>query len=128
MAPLHSVTRQGISPAMIGQRLIGKDERDIRVDIFEDGNKMRVIAELPGVDEEDIRLDLSGDILVIYAARENRSYYKDVRLPNASQNIIGKLYNTGILEVTLSHINYDSLQPTTDNEQLTQSNAEILEI
>jgi len=128
MEPLHSVTRQGIRPAMIGQRLIDKDERDIRVDIFEDGKKMRVIAELPGVGEEDIRLDLNGDILIISATRENRSYYKNVRLPRASQNIIGKLCNTGILEVTLSQMNYDSLQRTTDNEQLTQSSAEILEI
>lgn len=77
-------------------------ERDIHVDIFENGKKIRVIVELPGVNEEDLRLDLSEDILVISASRGNRNYYKDVKLPNAYENIVGRAYNNGILEVILN--------------------------
>ena len=77
-------------------------ERDIHVDIFENGKKIRVIVELPGVNEEDLRLDLSEDILVISASRGNRNYYKDAKLPNAYENIVGRAYNNGILEVILN--------------------------
>ena len=79
-----------------------KGERDVLVDIFEEENKLRVIAELPGVNEKDIRLDLNQDALIISASRGKRSYRKVVKLPRTSESIIGKIYNNGILEVTLS--------------------------
>ena len=78
-----------------------KCERNIPVDIFEKEKKMRVIAELPNVNEEDVRLDLNESTLIISANRGNRSYHKRVKLPRAYENIIGKIYNSGILEVTL---------------------------
>jgi len=79
-----------------------KDERDVLVDIFEEENKLRVIAELPGVNEKDIRLDLNQDVLIISANWRNKSYHKKVKLPRTSDSIIGKIYNNGILEVTLN--------------------------
>ena len=63
---------------------------------------MRVIVELPGINENDIKLDLTEDILTISASPGNRNYYKNVKLPRASQNIVRKLYNNGILAVTLN--------------------------
>ncbi len=77
-------------------------ERDIRVGIFENGKKIRVIVELPDVNEEDIRLDLTEDILAISASRGNRNYYRDVKLPHVYENIFGKVYNNGILEIILT--------------------------
>lgn len=79
-----------------------KGEKEIAVDVFEEEKKIRVIAELPGVNEEDIRLDLNEETLTISASRGNRSYYKSVKLPRACESIIGKIYNNGILEVTLN--------------------------
>jgi len=87
---------------MLDQNQIDKDQTDAPVDIFENGKKIRVIVELPGVNEEDIRLDLGEETLTISASRRNQNYYKNVKLPRASENIIAKLYNNGILEVTLS--------------------------
>jgi len=81
---------------------VDKGQRDILVDIFEEKKKMRVIAELPGVNQEDIKLDLTGDILIISANRGNRDYYKYIKLPRSTECIIGKIYNNGILEVTLN--------------------------
>jgi len=87
---------------MLDQNQIDKDQTDAPIDIFENGKEMRVIAELPGVNEEDIRLDLNEDTLTISASRANRNYYKNVKLPRASESIIGKIYNSGILEVILN--------------------------
>ena len=78
-----------------------KSERDVRVDIFEEDNKLRVIAEMAGVNEKDVRLDLNEDTLIISANRGNLSYYKKVKLPRVSKNINRKIYNNGILEITL---------------------------
>jgi HSP20 family protein len=86
---------------MAGHDPMDKGERDIPTDIFEEENKIRVIAELPGVNEDDIRLNLNGETLFISASRGALRYRKQVKLPHASENIIGKLYNNGILEVIL---------------------------
>ena len=77
------------------------DERDFIVDVFEQQRKMRVVAEIPGIDEEVIRLDLNEDTLSMSARGGNQNYYRDIALPRACETIIGKVYNTGILEVTL---------------------------
>ncbi len=77
-------------------------KRELYVDIFEEEKKTRVIAELPGINKEDIWVDLNEVTLTISASRGNRNYYKNVKLPRASENIIGQLYNDGILEITLT--------------------------
>jgi HSP20 family molecular chaperone IbpA len=87
---------------MVDQGSIFKDERDLSVDIFENGKKIRIIVELHGVNEEDIRLDLIEDILTVVASRGNQNYYKIVKLPRPFEGIIGKMFNNGILEVTLN--------------------------
>ena len=87
---------------MVDQGSIFKDERELPVDIFENGKKIRIIVELPGVNEEDIRLDLIEDILTVAASQGNQNYYKNVKLPRPYEGIIGKIFNNGILEVTLN--------------------------
>ena len=79
-----------------------RDRNELQMDIFQGERKMRLVAELPGVNEEDIKLDLNGETLNISGSRGKRNYYKNVKLPRASESIIGKIYNNGILEVTLS--------------------------
>lgn len=79
-----------------------KSQRQLPVDIFDKDKKLRVIAELPGINKEDVRLDLNGKTLVVSATHGNRSYFKNVNLPRASENIIAIIYNNGILEVTLN--------------------------
>lgn len=78
-----------------------RKESDILVNIFEKDKKMRVIVEMPGLDEQDIMLDLVKDLLVISASQGSQDYYKSIRLPRLRENIIGKIYNNGTLEVTL---------------------------
>lgn len=78
-----------------------KDKNNFPVDIFEGEKKIRLIAELPEVDEENIRIDLNEDVLVIFANGRDRRYYTNIKLPSPSENIIGRLYNNGFLEVIL---------------------------
>lgn len=80
---------------------MGKDKRDFPVDIFEGERKIRMIAELPGINEEDIRVDLNEEVLVIFAGGRDRNYYKSIKLPGPSENIIGRFYNNGFLEIIL---------------------------
>jgi len=87
---------------MINERQIGIDMKSSFVDIFIGKNQMRVVAELPGANEEDIALDLYEDILSISALGRKLSYYKDVELPRICKGITGKIFNSGILEVTLN--------------------------
>ncbi len=92
-------SRKRFDTFMAGHDPMDKGESDIPVDIFEEEKKIHVIGELPGVNEEDIRLDLNGDMLFISASRGARRYRKQVKLPRASESIIWKSYNNGILEV-----------------------------
>jgi len=87
---------------MTDESSIDLDTGDFHVDIFEKEKKMRVVAELPGVNEEDIAVDLHEDILSISALGRKLSYYEDVELPRICKSIIGKIFNNGILEVTLN--------------------------
>ncbi len=80
---------------------MNESKRDIPVDMFEKNNNLRVIAELPEVNEEDIMLDLNQDMLVISASHGKQNYRKMIKLPRISENIIRKIYNNGILEITL---------------------------
>ena len=86
---------------MVNERQIGTDMRNLLVDIFIGKNQMRVVAELPGANEEDVALDLYEDTLSISAFGRKLSYYNDVELPRICNSIIGKIFNNGILEVTL---------------------------
>ncbi|MDO9528789.1 MAG: hypothetical protein Q7J27_06465 [Syntrophales bacterium] len=87
---------------MAGYRQMGKDKSDFPVDIFEGERKIRLIAELPGINkEEDIKIYLNERVLVIFASGKDKSYYKNIKLPSPSENIIGKLYNGGFLEIIL---------------------------
>jgi len=80
---------------------MGEDKSDFPVDIFQSDSRMRVIAELPDVGGKNIRIDLNEDILVIFTSGENINYYKNIKLPFPAENTIGKLYNSGVLEIIL---------------------------
>jgi len=78
-----------------------KNKSDFPVDVFEGERKIRLIAELPGLNEEDIKIDLNGNVLVVFAYGKDKTYYKNIELPSPYDNIIGRLYNNGFLEIIL---------------------------
>ncbi len=77
------------------------EDREPVVDVFEEGDHIRVIAELPGVSETDIKHELKGDVLVITACGKRR-YHAEVLLPcRAKPGGIESTYKNGILEMKL---------------------------
>ena len=79
-----------------------EEVREPMVDVFDEADKLLVIAELPGVEESDVRLEVKGDILTISAEDKERKYSKEVLLPCAvDESKMQSSYKNGVLEVTL---------------------------
>lgn len=72
------------------------------VDVFDEKDHLRIIAELPGVAEKDIKTDLEKDILTI---RINSAGWKPehkVALPYAPQGSLKKIFRNGFLEIEVA--------------------------
>ncbi len=79
------------------------ETREPLVDVLDEGDRVVVLAELPGIDEKDIRLRVEGDILEIAAATRDRKYLKEVLLPALVQpETLESSYRNGILEIKLA--------------------------
>jgi len=83
--------------------------REPLLDVLDEGDSFRIIAELPGVEASDIKLDLKDDILTIAAegkdlptGQAGRKYSKEVLLPSRVQPEPPTMsYRNGILEVRM---------------------------
>ena len=79
-----------------------EEARDAVVDLFEEDDRIRVIAELPGVSEDAIKYEIKGDVLRIWTEGD-RQYDTEVVLPGAVQpGDVELTYNNGILELHLN--------------------------
>jgi HSP20 family molecular chaperone IbpA len=65
-----------------------------------DGDKVFIVAELPGIREEKIRLDLGEGTLIISAVDGERSMKRRISLPWVAR-LAAKKFGKGILELTL---------------------------
>jgi len=78
-----------------------EEVREPIVDVFDEGEQVRVLAEMPGVNETDIQHELKGDILIL-SAEDGRKYYKEVLLPaSVKEEEVKVSYKNGILELRL---------------------------
>lgn len=76
--------------------------REPLVDIFDEGDEIRVIVEIPGVEEKNIKVEAKDDILTLSAEAGERKYQKEVLLPHAVKpQITGRSYRNGVLELKL---------------------------
>jgi len=76
--------------------------REPIADVFDEGDHLVVVAELPGVDEKDIKYELKDDILIISAETGNKKYYKETLLPTSvNKERISSSYRNGIFEIKL---------------------------
>lgn len=71
------------------------------VDVFNEGDHLRIIAELPGVEQKDIKVDLQDGALNISADTPNRKYHQAVILPCSPKGKLKKVYRNGILEIRI---------------------------
>lgn len=85
-----------------------KETAEPPVDVFDEGDVVQVVAELPGIGREDVELRLHGDVLTIHAEHGPKKYYKELLLPYAcSDKGIELGCNNGILEIRLKRITVD---------------------
>ncbi len=74
--------------------------REPLVDVIEEEDQIRVIAELPGVDKKDIDLSATEDSVRIDAKSDDRHYFKELSLPHEVEPESAKArFKNGILEV-----------------------------
>jgi HSP20 family protein len=78
------------------------DTREPLVDVMNEPDQVRVVAELPGVEKSDIKTTISEDALTIKVDSATRKYYKEVHLPSTIDPDSSKAsYNNGVLEIVL---------------------------
>ena len=78
------------------------EEKESIVDVFEEEDHIKIMAELPGVEERDVNLKIEGDVLTISAETSARKYYKEVKLPTSvEKDSVESKYRNGILEIKL---------------------------
>lgn len=78
------------------------ETREPLVDVLDEGERLVVIAELPGVAEKDIHVQVKEDILELTAEAGDRKYRKEILLPGAvAAESMESSYRNGILEIKL---------------------------
>ena len=81
---------------------IVEEVREPMIDVFDEEDRILVIAELPGVSENEIKIEVAGDILNLTASDKDRKYAKEILLSGKVKPESAKTsYNNGILEITL---------------------------
>ncbi len=76
--------------------------REPLVDILDEGEVLKVIAEMPGVEKENVKVEATSDSLTISADRDGTRYHKEVDLPATVDPASAKsTCKNGVLEVTL---------------------------
>ena len=75
--------------------------KEIFYDIFDEGEKLRIIIELPGVNKKDIQLQAAANEIEIISP----NHHKIIQLPLPVNNNIAKArYTNGILDIELEKI------------------------
>lgn len=76
--------------------------REPLVDVFDEGETVLVVAELPGVAEEEITVEVKDDVLTLETAGESK-YAKEVLLPcPVDAATMKKAHKNGVLELRLN--------------------------
>jgi HSP20 family protein len=104
-------TRRSIIPPRtnlkVSRTTLGKESpvpaprRDVITDMFDEGDNLVIIVELPGVNEKDIEIEVKGGRLVLFARSQGRQYHKDIVLPCTVKEKPGLTYKNGILKISL---------------------------
>ncbi len=92
-----NVRREGVKPRIT-------EETEPLADIIDEGDKIRIIVEMPGVEKDKIKLKASGKELIIEASNR-RKYFKKLILPDEVDVKSAKAnYKNGILEIEFKKV------------------------
>lgn len=83
---------------------LGLGKEDFLVDVFDKGDHILVVAELPNVKEEDIALEAAGNVLKIAAKTPRGRFERDIEVPEGSkvEKVLMASFKNGVLEIRLS--------------------------
>ena len=74
---------------------------ETHIDVYEEGDTVRLVADLPGVNNTALGLQCDGTTLTISAASDHREYDERVRLPvTVDEHSATATFNNGVLHVT----------------------------
>ncbi len=94
--PFGNIRRDQVS----GEPVV-EDVREPLVDVFDEGDHLMVLAEMPGVEAEDIKVDVDGSQMSVSGERGPRKYRKRFELP---ATVVGETLKmsakNGIVEIT----------------------------
>ncbi|RMF32472.1 MAG: Hsp20/alpha crystallin family protein [Candidatus Nitrosothermus koennekii] len=77
------------------------EEREPLVDIIEDNETVKILAEIPGVDKKDIKVNATERSVSIRCETPERKYRKEIELPvEVDVSSAKSSYKNGILEIT----------------------------
>ena len=83
---------------------------ETHVSVHEEGETLRLVADLPGVEKDGIDLQCDGSTLTVSAEGQSRRFDERVRLPvRVDEHSASASFNNGVLEVT-----FDTLEPSAD--------------
>lgn len=79
-----------------------EEAREPLVDVFDEKDHIRIIAEMPGVEKDDIKVDVKKDKLDIKASSGERKYVKHIDLPaHVDSDTMAVSYKNGVMEIKL---------------------------
>ncbi|MEI6622604.1 MAG: Hsp20/alpha crystallin family protein [Actinomycetes bacterium] len=85
---------------MTNEGVVVSEIREPLVDVFDEGEEILVVFELPGVAEADITVDLNGDVLALTAKGPRHRYESETLLPAAvDAESAQQSYENGYLQV-----------------------------
>lgn len=95
-----------IKPGVAGPTpLEFRGAREPFVDVLDEADEIKVVAELPGVEKEEINLEATDRNLIISAESRSKKYYKELELPASVDPSSAKsTFKNGVLEVTLKKV------------------------
>ena len=87
------------------KRTADLDEIEPLVDVFDEENEVKVVAEIPGVEKEDINIDASPMEVTLKVDTQKKKYFKEIQLPAEVKTDEHKAtYKNGILEITFKKV------------------------
>jgi HSP20 family protein len=79
-----------------------EEVREPLVDVFDEADRITIIAEIPGVEEEKIKIEIKDDILELEAEDSDKKYHKEVLLPSkVKKKSLCSTYKNGVLKITI---------------------------
>jgi HSP20 family protein len=79
-----------------------QEAREPLVDVIQESEQVKIIAELPGVEKEDIQLFTTEKVLTIDVTSPDHRYHKELELPfEVDENSATSTYRNGVLETVI---------------------------